>query len=241
MQQPGWHPSDERSPAESGLLNAWCGLSTRNMSGRCLRTKVGLPPDPEGKGTELLCSMWTPSSLHSTSSSTTSATPGRRKGGSAPGHPSPTLRSLPWSSSLGGAASAASATSSATLDGACTRPSPPCPIARSSTGWCARGWVSSRRSPCTWRSCRIPKTPPATKLWTPRPCRFATRSAEAREDGSPATPSSGGPTAWGGTKALACSSPSIRRGGYRLGLRLRFHQGPAVGRNLLRPAGSSGS
>ena len=44
------------------------------MSGRCPRTKVGLPPDPVGKGTDP-CSMWTPSSAHSTSSLMTSAAP----------------------------------------------------------------------------------------------------------------------------------------------------------------------
>ena len=45
----------------------------------------------------------------------------------------------------------------------------------------------------------------------PRPCPFGTRSEGAR-DGWPATPTSGGPTAWAGTKAFACSSPSTRRG-----------------------------
>src|SRR5215208_1761288 len=69
-------------------LNAWCELSTRNLSGRCPRTKVGMPPDPEGKGTDP-CSMWTPSSLHSTSWSTTSATASRQKGGPARKLPSP--------------------------------------------------------------------------------------------------------------------------------------------------------
>ena len=46
---------------------------------RCPQTRVGLLPDPEGKGTDSSCSMWTPSSPHSTSWSTTSATPIRRK------------------------------------------------------------------------------------------------------------------------------------------------------------------
>ncbi len=50
-----------------------------------------------------------------------------------------------------------------------------------------------------------------TRLWIPRPCPFATRSEGAR-DGWPATPTSGGPIAWGGTKAFACSSPSTLRG-----------------------------
>jgi hypothetical protein len=83
---------------------------------------------------------------------------------------------------------------------------PPCPIARSSIGWCARAWVASRRLPCTWDSCQMPEqmpeASPATRLWTPRPCPFATRSAEAR-DGLLATRRSGGPIAWGGTKAFA--------------------------------------
>ena len=69
-------------------------------------------------------------------------------------------------------------------------------------------WVSSRRWPCTWwRSCRIHEP---TRLWIPRPSLFGTPSEEAR-DGWPATPTSGGPTAWDGTKAFACSSPSTRR------------------------------
>ncbi len=116
--------------------------------------------------------------------------------------------------SLGGAASAANAISTTTLDGACRTPSPPCPIARSSIGWCARAWVSLRRLPCTWRSCQMPEATLATRLWTPRRCplatRFATRSAEAR-DGLLDRPTSGGPIAWDGTKAFACSSPSTRR------------------------------
>jgi hypothetical protein len=33
-----------------------------DLRGRCLRSRVGLLPDPQGKGTEHLCSMWTPSS-----------------------------------------------------------------------------------------------------------------------------------------------------------------------------------
>jgi hypothetical protein len=87
---------------------------------------------------------------------------------------------------------------------------PPCPTARSTIGWYAPARVSSRRLPCTWRSRWTQKALP-TRLWTPRPCPFATRSAGAR-DGWPATPTSGGPTAWGGTKAFACSSPSIPPG-----------------------------
>src|SRR5919112_2459714 len=55
-------------------LNAWCELGGEDLSGRCPRLRVGLPPDPVGKGTDP-CSTWTPSSPHSTSSSTTSASP----------------------------------------------------------------------------------------------------------------------------------------------------------------------
>jgi hypothetical protein len=56
-------------------------------------------------------------------------------------------------SSLVGVASLASGTSTATQGGACATPSPPCPIARSSTAWCALVRVSLRRWPCIWRSC----------------------------------------------------------------------------------------
>jgi hypothetical protein len=65
--------------------------------------------------------------------------------------------------------------------------SPPCPIARSSIGWCApRAWASSRRWPCTcWRLCRMPKEEEEeeepTKLWMLRPCPFGTRSEGARD------------------------------------------------------------
>src|ERR687897_2167642 len=47
-------------------LNAWCELSGRKLSGRCPRFRVGLLPDPEGKGTGLSWSTWTPSSPHFT-------------------------------------------------------------------------------------------------------------------------------------------------------------------------------
>jgi hypothetical protein len=50
-----------------------------------------------------------------------------------------------------------------------------------------------------------------TRLWTPRPCPFGTRSGGAK-DGWRASPTSGGPTAWAGTKAFACSSPSTLPG-----------------------------
>jgi hypothetical protein len=51
--------SNLAAPAPSlvfSLSNAWCELSTRNLSGRCPRTKVGLLTHPEGKGTDP-CSM----------------------------------------------------------------------------------------------------------------------------------------------------------------------------------------
>src|SRR5215217_6635052 len=60
-------------------LNAWCELFGRELSGRCPRIRVGLPiPIPEGKGTDSW-SMWTPSSPYSTSWSTTSASPVRKR------------------------------------------------------------------------------------------------------------------------------------------------------------------
>jgi hypothetical protein len=37
-------------------LNVWCELSARTLSGRCPQTRVGLPPDLEGKGTDSSCS-----------------------------------------------------------------------------------------------------------------------------------------------------------------------------------------
>jgi hypothetical protein len=39
------------------LLNAWCELLVEDLSRRCPQTRVGLLPDPEGKGTEFLCSI----------------------------------------------------------------------------------------------------------------------------------------------------------------------------------------
>ncbi|MGF1470283.1 MAG: hypothetical protein ACFB50_00900, partial [Rubrobacteraceae bacterium] len=48
------------------ILNVWCELSVRDLSGRCPRSKVGLLTDPEGKGTDSSCSTWTPSSPHFT-------------------------------------------------------------------------------------------------------------------------------------------------------------------------------
>src|SRR5215210_6190623 len=34
------------------LLNAWCELQVEDLSGRCPRARVGLPPHPTGKGTD---------------------------------------------------------------------------------------------------------------------------------------------------------------------------------------------
>jgi hypothetical protein len=86
----------------------------------------------------------------------------------------------------GGTASLANETSTATPKIACARPSPPCPIARSSIGWGAPAWVSPRRWPCTWRSRWVRELAAlSTRPWTPRPCPFGTRSAGAR-DGWPA-------------------------------------------------------
>ena len=36
------------------MANAWCELLVEDLSGRCPPIRVGLPTDPEGKGTELL-------------------------------------------------------------------------------------------------------------------------------------------------------------------------------------------
>src|SRR5918994_5689816 len=95
-------------------LNAWCELPVGNLSGRCPPSRVGLLPDPQGKGTDSSCSTWTPSSPHSTLRWTTSATLNRQKSGPAPNPPSPKARSSPWPSSPGGPALPASGTSTAT-------------------------------------------------------------------------------------------------------------------------------
>ena len=50
---------------------------------------------------------------------------------------------------------------------------------------------------------------PYEALWTPRRCPLGTPSEGAR-DGWPASPTSDGPTAWGGTRASACSLPSTQ-------------------------------
>jgi hypothetical protein len=69
------------------LLNAWWELSVGDLSGRCPHTRVGLPTDPEGKGTDSSWLMWTPSSPHFTLRLTTSATPIRQKSDPAPSLP----------------------------------------------------------------------------------------------------------------------------------------------------------
>jgi hypothetical protein len=131
-------------------LNAWCELPVGNLSGRCPPSRVGLLPDPEGKGTDSSWLMWTPSSPHFTLRLTTSATPIRQKSDPAPKPPSPKARSSPSPSSPGGRGLPASGTSTATLRPTCSMPSLPCPLARSSTAWCAPVPSSSRLSSCTW-------------------------------------------------------------------------------------------
>ena len=65
------------------------------------------------------------------------------------------------------------------------------------------------------------------------------RDAKRRgRDGWADRPTSGGPTAWAGTRDSACSSPAMPRSDHRLWLRQCFHQRPAVGRDFLCPAGS---
>jgi hypothetical protein len=67
-------------------LNAWCELSGEDLSGRCPRSRVGLLPDPTGKGTDP-CSTWTPSSPHFTSSSTIFASIRTANSDDTPGPP----------------------------------------------------------------------------------------------------------------------------------------------------------
>jgi hypothetical protein len=77
-----FHPFLVKPRKQRGVLalNAWCELLERELSGRCPRIRVGLPiPIPEGKGTDSSWSMWTPSSPYSTSWSTTSASPVRKR------------------------------------------------------------------------------------------------------------------------------------------------------------------
>src|SRR3954453_15979787 len=42
---------EEREILKKSLI-AWCELGGENLSGRCPRSRVGLLPDPEGKGTD---------------------------------------------------------------------------------------------------------------------------------------------------------------------------------------------
>src|SRR5215216_1022663 len=133
-------------------LKRLVGGIPRSLSGRCPHPRVGLLPDPQGKGTELLCSMWTPSSPHCTLWSTTSATPIYQQRhylrSQAREHPCVQARSSPWPSSLGGAVSLASGTSTATQGPLCAMLFPPCQIARSSTAWCVTTRSSSKLSWC---------------------------------------------------------------------------------------------
>ena len=123
----------------------------------------------------------------------------------------------------------------------CAKPSPPCPIARSSIGWCApRAWASSRRSPCTWRSCSTRQAPPpTTRPWTHLSHARWERQAKGRGMAGRGYAHIGwSNTAWAGTRRLSPASRRLPEGcDQRLGLGLRFHlKGPAVGRNLLRRA-----
>jgi hypothetical protein len=93
------------------------------LSGRCPRSKVGLLPDPPGKGTDSSCSTWTPSSPHFTSRSTTFASPARRKVSPVPKPPSAQVKSSPSPSLRVGAASTARGTSTATPTPSCGMPS----------------------------------------------------------------------------------------------------------------------
>jgi hypothetical protein len=72
-------------------LNAWCELSLEDLRGRCPHSRVGLLPNPKGKGTALW-SMWTPSSLHFTLWLTISATPIRQTQSLVRKLPSPPAR-----------------------------------------------------------------------------------------------------------------------------------------------------
>src|SRR3954453_13196842 len=137
-------------------FNAWCELVVGSLSGRCPWIRVGLPnTNLQEKGTDSSCSTWTPSSLHSTSWWTTSATLIHQPSALlAQRLPSPKARSLPLLSSPGGPDSLASGTSTATPAATCEKHSPPCPSALSSTALCASTRSSSRRWPCTWQKKR---------------------------------------------------------------------------------------
>src|SRR5215217_7132950 len=100
--------SCDLTPRPAPLLNAWCELHGEDLSGRCPRSRVGLPPDPEGKGADSSWLTWTPSSPHFTLWSTTFASPARRKENPVPKPPSPQeVRSSPSPSSPGGPGSPA--------------------------------------------------------------------------------------------------------------------------------------
>ena len=145
------------SCAPTLCLNAWCELSSEKLRGRCPNSRVGLLPDPQGKGTYSSWSMWTPSSPHSTSWPTTFASPicqqRQHLRSQARKLHCVQARSSPWPCSPGGAASLASGTSTATQGGACAALFLPCQIARSSTAWCAPTQRSSKLSSCTWSLC----------------------------------------------------------------------------------------
>ena len=119
----------------------------------------------------------------------------------------------------------------------CGRPSLPCPIALSSTAWCARTWISSRSSACTWRRC-----------WEPRECPYEALDSSAM----PVRDAKRRGAGWlAGLRrhrmvqqpGMVRGFPSARRrrshgGDHRLRLLLRLHRRPAGGRDLLRRAGS---
>src|SRR5215217_8909016 len=118
-------------------LTPWCELGAEDLSGRCSRLRLSLPPHPLGKGTDS-CLTWTPFSPHSTSSSMTFASPTvPNSDGPVPRPPFPQARSSPFLSSPDGRDSPASETSTATPTAICEVRSPPCPSALSSTGSCA--------------------------------------------------------------------------------------------------------
>src|SRR5215203_2117908 len=129
-------------------LNAWCELSVEELSGRCPRSRVGLLPDPTGKGTDSSCSTWTPSSPYSTLWSTTSASL-RLPNSDALDHqpPSARARSSPSPSSPAGRDSLAKGTSTAMPRPICEERSLPSRTVPNSTASCASTPPPSRRSP----------------------------------------------------------------------------------------------
>ena len=120
--------------------------------------------------------------------------------------------------------------------------SPPCPIARSSIGWCApRAWASHRGGG---------PAPAGAYAGCPRRRRslrsfgcFGHARSEREAKGR-------GMASWLRRHWMVQQSGVVRRllparrrrphgSDHRLWLRLRQYQGPAVGRNVLRPAGST--